>query len=133
MYLLTERKKLKKQSYLISCHSLGKRFSHWSLKLKFSRSEKTFLVKGFLRAVLTGHGHPGPVWKITKMPLLPPAGRLSFLAKWLHLKRRVMKIPLFEFIQKCLRLHPALSMCLSETINWIISRIPPWISKTIFV
>ena len=44
MYLLTERKKLKKQSYLISCHSLGKRFSHWSLKLKFS-SEKTFLVK----------------------------------------------------------------------------------------
>ena len=44
MYLLTERKKLKKQSYLISCHSLGKRFSHWSLKLKFS-SEKTFLVQ----------------------------------------------------------------------------------------
>ena len=35
--------------------------------------------------------------------------------------------------KKCLRLRPALSMCLSERINWIISRIPNRISKIIFV
>ena len=35
--------------------------------------------------------------------------------------------------KKCLRLHPALSKCLSERINWIISRIPHRISKIIFV
>jgi len=35
--------------------------------------------------------------------------------------------------KKCLRLRPALSMCLSERINWIISRIPHRISKILFV
>ena len=34
---------------------------------------------------------------------------------------------------KCLRLRQALSMCLSERINWIISTIPHWISKILFV
>ena len=35
--------------------------------------------------------------------------------------------------KKCLRLRLAPSKCLSERINWIISRIPRWISKNIFV
>ena len=35
--------------------------------------------------------------------------------------------------KKCLRLRPALSMCLSERINWIISTIPHRISKILFV
>ena len=34
--------------------------------------------------------------------------------------------------KKCLRLRPAPSKCLSERINWIILRIPRWISKNIF-
>ena len=28
--------------------------------------------EGFLRAALTGHGHPGPLWKIAKMALFDP-------------------------------------------------------------
>ena len=35
--------------------------------------------------------------------------------------------------KKCLKLCPALSMCLSDRINWIISRIPHRISKILFV
>ena len=35
--------------------------------------------------------------------------------------------------KKCLRVRPALSKCLSERINWIISTIPHQISKIIFV
>ena len=41
-------------------------------------------------------------------------------------------MPLFDFIQKCLRLCPAPSKCLSKRINWIISRIPHRISKILF-
>jgi hypothetical protein len=49
---------------------------------------------------------------------------------------------LFEAIWKChsltlskicIRLRPAPSKCLSERINWIISRISCWISKILFV
>ena len=42
-------------------------------------------------------------------------------------------MPLFDFIQKSLRLHPVLSKCLSERINWIISTISHRISKILFV
>ena len=42
-------------------------------------------------------------------------------------------MPFFDFIQKCLRLRPAPSKCLSERINWIISTIPDMISKILFV
>ena len=36
--------------------------------------QKEFLksYEGFLRAALTVHGHPGPVWKIAKMALFDP-------------------------------------------------------------
>ena len=36
--------------------------------------QKEFLksCEGFLRAALTVHGHPGPVWKIAKMVLFDP-------------------------------------------------------------
>ena len=44
-----------------------------------------------------------------------------------------IKVPFFDFIQKCLRLRPALCKCLSEMINWIVSTISHRISKTIFV
>ena len=33
--------------------------------------------KGFLRAALTGHGHPGPLWKIAKMALFNPCMELE--------------------------------------------------------
>jgi hypothetical protein len=35
--------------------------------------------------------------------------------------------------KECLRLRPAPSKCLSESINWIISTIPHRITKIIFV
>ena len=36
--------------------------------------QKEFLksCEGFLRAALSGHGHPGPSWKIAKMALFNP-------------------------------------------------------------
>ena len=39
-----------------------------------SPKQKEFLrsSEGFLRAVLTGHGHPGPFLKIDKMALFNP-------------------------------------------------------------
>ena len=51
-----------------------------------------------------------------------------FWAKWLHLRCHSL-----TFSKKCLRLRPASSKCLSERINWIISRIPHRISKILFV
>ena len=72
-----------------------------------------------------------PCLKIAKMVLLTPACNFEFFEPdgfiW-----RAMKVPLFEFIQKCLRLCSTPSKWLSERINWIISRIPCWISKAQF-
>ena len=45
----------------------------------------------------------------------------------------LLKCHALTLSQKFLRLHPAPSKCLSERITWIISRIPRWISKIIFV
>jgi len=42
-------------------------------------------------------------------------------------------VPFFDFFQKILRLRPAPSKCLSERINWTLSRIPHRISKILFV
>ena len=41
-----------------------------------------------------------------------------------------MKVPSIDFIQK---MSQAPSKCLSEKINWIISRIPHRISKFLFI
>ena len=80
--------------------------------------------KGFLRVALTGHGHPGPVWKIAKMALFDACIEFEIF---------LGQMTSFEVLWKChcLRLHPAPSKCLSERIIWIISRIPRWISKII--
>ena len=83
--------------------------------------------EGFLRAALTVHGHPGPVWKIAKMSLFDQCMEFDFF--WPnYFIWGAIKVPFFDFIQK---MSP--SKCLSDRMNWIISRIPQMISKILFV
>jgi len=89
--------------------------------------------EGFLRAALTVHGHPGPVWKIAKMALFDPCMEFEFFLGQMTSFEVLLKCHSLTLSKKCLRLRPALSMCLSERINWIISRIPHRISKILFV
>jgi hypothetical protein len=93
--------------------------------------QKEFLksCEGYLRAALTVYGHPGPVWKIAKMALFDPCMVFEiFLGQMTSFECHSLTLS-----QKCLKLHPAPSKCLSERINWIISTIPRRISKIIFV
>ena len=82
---------------------------HWNWKKKLKSSEE------FLRAALIGHGDPGPFWKIAKM-------QNDFIkVRW--------KCSL-SILSKNMSQAP--SKCLFERIfwvDWIISRIPSWISK----
>ena len=89
--------------------------------------------EGFLRAALTVHGHPSPVWKIAKMALFDPC--MEFENFWGQMTsfEVLLKCHSLTLSKKCLRLQPALSKCLSERINWIFSTIPHRISKILFV
>ena len=62
-----------------------------------------------------------------------PACNLNFFQSQMTSFEGLKKCHCLNFSKKCLRLHPAPSKCLSERINWIISRIPHWISKILFV
>ena len=99
---------------------------HRNLKQKeFFRSSE-----GFLRAALTGHGHPGPLWKIAKMALFNPC---------MEFEKNLGQKSSSDVLWKCHwviffpKVSQALSKCFSKWINWIISRIPPWIWKILFV
>ena len=89
--------------------------------------------EGFLRAALSGHGHPGPSWKIAKMALFDPCMEFEIFLGQMTSFEVLEKCHFMILSKMCLRLRPALSMCLSERINWIISRIPHRISKILFV
>ena len=97
--------------------------------------QKEFLksCEGFLRAALTVHGHPGPVWKIAKMALFDPCMEFEIFLGQMTSFEVLLKCHSLTLSKKCLRLHPAPSKCLSERINWIISTIPHRISKILFV
>ena len=49
----------------------------------------------FLRAALTVHGHPGPIWKIAKMALFDPCMEFE-----IFLCQMTSYEPFFDFIQK---------------------------------
>ena len=57
-------------------------------------NEKEFLksCEGFLRAALTVHGHPGPVWKIAKMALFDPCMEFEIF---------LSQMTSFEVLSKC--------------------------------
>ena len=97
--------------------------------------QKEFLksTEGFLRAALTVQGHPGPVWKIAKLALFDPCMEFENFLGQMTLFEVLLMCHSLTLSKKCLRLRPALSKCLSERINWIISTIPHRISKILFV
>ena len=97
--------------------------------------KKEFLksCEGFLRAGLTVHGHPGPVWKIAKMALFDLCMEFENFLGQMTSFGVLLKWHSLTFSKKCLRLHPALSKCLSDRMNWIISRIPNRLPKILFV
>ena len=85
--------------------------------------------EGFLRAGLTGHGRPGPLWKIAKMALFNPCMEYDFfLAKCLLLMH--CESAILWFFPKNV---PSSFHVLFKWINWIKSRIPRWNWKILFV
>ena len=71
--------------------------------------QKEFLksCEGFMRAALTVHGHPSPVWKIAKMALFEKIlGQMTSFEV-------LLKCHFLTLSKKCLRLRPAPSKCLS--------------------
>ena len=64
--------------------------------------QKEFLksCEGFLRAALTVHGHPGPVWKIAKMALFDLWMDFHIFFGPVDFIWGPIKVPFFDFIQK---------------------------------
>jgi hypothetical protein len=62
--------------------------THWHPK------QKEFLksCEGFVKAALTGHGHPGPFWKVAKMALFNPCMKFEIF---------LCQITSFELLWKC--------------------------------
>jgi hypothetical protein len=81
--------------------------------------QKEFLksCEGFLRAALTVHGHPGPVWKIAKMALFDLAMDFDIFFGQMTSFEVLLKCHSLTLSKKYLRLNTAPSMCLSERIN----------------
>ena len=68
--------------------------------------------EGFLRAAVTVHGHPGPVWKIAKMALFYPF--MDYKLFWPNdFIWGAIKVPFIDFIQK-------MSQALSSTVQVLI-------------
>ena len=63
--------------------------------------------EGFLRAALTGHGHPGPLWKIAKMALFNPCMELKKILGQMSSFDALWKCHLVIFSQKCPKLCPS--------------------------
>ena len=97
--------------------------------------QKEFLksCEGFLMAALTVHGHLGPVWKNSKMALFDPCMEIKFFFGPNDKFEVLLKCHFLTLSKKCLRLRPAPSKCLFESLDWIISRIPHRIAKILFV
>ena len=62
--------------------------------------------EGFLRAALTGHGHPGPLWKIAKMALFNPCMEFQIFLGQMSSFDALWKCHLVIFSQKCPKLRP---------------------------
>ena len=105
------------------------------LKIHKNHTQKEFLksCEGFLRAALTVHGHPGPVWKIAKMALFDPCMEFEKFLGQMTLFEVLLKCHSLTLCKKYLRFCRAPSKCLSERINCIISTIPHRISKILIV
>ena len=104
------------------------------LRIHRNTKQKEFLksCEGLSRTILTGHGLaaiPALSQKLPKWHFLIPECNWEFFGPndfiW-----KAMKVPCFDFIQN---MSQALSKCLSERINWIISKIHLRISKILFV
>ena len=67
------------------------------------------------------------------MALFDPCTEFEFFLGQMTSFEVLLKCHSLTFSKKCLRLCPALSMCLSEKINQIISRNPHRTSKILFV
>ena len=101
------------------------------LRIHRNLNQKEFFrsSEGFVRAVLAGYGHPGPLWKIAKMALFNPCMEI-----WKFFWPNVffsctVKVSLSDVFPK---VSQAPSKCFSKWTNWItwiISRIPGWIWK----
>ena len=89
--------------------------------------------KGFLRAALTMHSHSSPVWKIAEMAIFDTCMEFEIFLDQMTSFEVLLKCHSLTLSKKYHRLCLAPSKCLSERINWIISRIPHRISKIIFV
>ena len=63
--------------------------------------------EGFLRAALTGHGHPGPHWKIAKMALFNPSMEFEKILGQMSAFNVLWKCHLVIFFQKCPKLCPS--------------------------
>ena len=62
--------------------------------------------EGFLRAALTGHGHPGPLWKIAKMAFFNPCMEFQIFLGQMSSFDALRKCHLVIFSQKCPKLRP---------------------------
>ena len=63
--------------------------------------------EGFLRAALTGHGRPGPLWKIAKMALFNPCMEFENFLGQMSSFNALWKCHLAIFSQKCPKLRPS--------------------------
>ena len=61
--------------------------------------------EGFLRAALTGHGHPGPLWKIAKMALFNPCMEFEKILGQMSFFNALWKCHLAIFSKKCPKLR----------------------------
>ena len=62
--------------------------------------------EGFSRAALTGHGLPGPHWKIAKMALFNPCMEFQIFLGQMSSFDALWKCHLVIFSQKCPKLRP---------------------------